>query len=119
MGLRADATWAGRSPGNLHNEEMSAQPYEHIVIEAVSPTIDCGRHPVKGIVGETCTVEAAVYRHGHERVRAVVRWTAPGDGAARELPMTPINPGLDRWRAELRLEPVGRHRFTIAAWTDR
>ena len=97
----------------------TAQRYEQIIVEAVSPAIECGRHPVKAIVGETCTVEATVYRHGHERVRAVVLWIAPGDDAARELPMTLINPGLDRWRAELRLEAAGRHRFTIAAWTDR
>jgi starch synthase (maltosyl-transferring) len=32
--------------------------------------------------------------------------------------MTLINPGLDRWRAELRLEPAGHHRFAILGWTD-
>src|SRR5688572_9945339 len=107
-------TNASQPPG----ARRAGQPYERIVIEAVSPAIDGGRYPVKGIAGDTCTVEATVFRHGHERVCAAVLWTAPGDRAAREVPMTLINPGLDRWRAELRLEPAGRHRFTIAAWTD-
>jgi starch synthase (maltosyl-transferring) len=94
------------------------RPYEQVVIEAVWPSIDGGRHPVKGIVGDMLPVEATVYRHGHERVRAAVSWTAPGDTAVRETPMTLINPGLDRWRAEIRLEQAGRYHLTIAGWTD-
>ena len=105
-------------PSRPSAARRTGHPYERIVIEAVSPSIDCGRHPVKGIAGDRCTVEATVYRHGHERVRAAVVWTAPGDRFSGEVPMTLINPGLDRWRAEMRLEPLGRHRFTIVAWTD-
>lgn len=95
----------------------TSRPYEQI-IEAVCPSIDGGRHPVKGIVGDILAVEATVFRHGHERVRAAVLWKPPGEGAFRETPMTLVNPGLDRWRGELRLEQVGRYRFTIAGWTD-
>ena len=94
------------------------QQYEQVVIEAVGPSIDDGRHPVKGIVGDILAVEATVFRHGHERVCAAVRWQAPGDAAFRETPMTLVNPGLDRWRAELPLERVGRYLFTVAGWTD-
>ena len=94
------------------------RPYERVVIEAVGPSIDGGRHPVKGVVGDIVAVEATVFRHGHDRVRASVRWQAPGDPAFREVPMTLVNPGLDRWRAELHLERVGHHRFTVAGWTD-
>jgi len=96
----------------------SGRPYEQIVIEAVHPSIDDGPHPVKGIVGDILPVEATVYRHGHERVCAAVRWKAPGDRAFHETPMTLVDSGLDRWRGELRLEQVGRYRFTIAGWTD-
>jgi starch synthase (maltosyl-transferring) len=96
----------------------TSRPYEQVVIEAVSPTIDGGRHPVKGIVGDVVPVEATVFRHGHDRVRAALLWKAPGDHAYHETPMVLVNPGLDRWRGELRLEQMGRYRFTIAGWTD-
>jgi starch synthase (maltosyl-transferring) len=103
-----------RPPG----ARRTSRPYEQVVIEGVSPSIDGGQHPVKGIVGDTLPVEATVYRHGHERVRAAIVWRGPGSGAFRETPMTLVNSGLDRWCGELRLEQVGRYRFTIAGWTD-
>jgi starch synthase (maltosyl-transferring) len=94
------------------------KPYEQIVIEAVGPSIDGGRHPVKRITGDVVTVEATVFRHGHERVCAAVLWKPPGEDAFHETPMTLVNPGLDRWRAELPLDRVGRYRFTVSGWTD-
>ena len=97
---------------------QSSRPYEQVVIESVGPSIDGGRHPVKAIVGDTLAVEATVFRHGHDRVRAAVRWQAPGDAAEHETPMTLVVPGLDRWRGELHLEQIGRYRFTVVGWSD-
>ena len=94
------------------------RPYEQLVIQDVRPSVDGGRHPVKAIVGECLTVEATVFRHGHDRARAAVRWCPPGEEGIRETPMTLVNPGLDLWRGELRLEQIGRYRFTIVGWTD-
>ena len=94
------------------------RPYEQIVVEAVGPSIDGGRHPVKRILGDGVIVEATIFRHGHERVCAAVFCQSPGDAAFRETPMTLVNPSLDRWRAEIRLDRVGRYRFTVAGWTD-
>lgn len=99
-------------------DRRTDRPYEQIVIEAVSPSIEGGMHPAKGIVGDTIPVEATVFRNGHERIRAVMRWKPPGSGAVQETPMMLVNAGLDRWRGELRLEHLGRYHFTIAAWTD-
>ena len=93
-------------------------PYEQVVIEAVSPSVDGGRYPIKAIVGDVVTIDATVFRHGHDRVRAAVRWCLPGSVAVKELPMTLVNPGLDLWRGKLPLEQLGRHRFTVVAWTD-
>ena len=94
------------------------RPYEQLVIQDVRPSVDGGRHPVKAIVGECLTVEATVFRHGHDRARAAVRWCPPGEEIFRETPMALVNPGLDLWRGELQLERIGRYRFTIVGWTD-
>lgn len=93
------------------------RPYEQIVVEAVTPSVDGGRFPVKAVAGEPCPVEARVFRHGHERLRAVVRYRGPGT-PMREVPMDLIEPGIDRWRGEIPLDAVGRYRFTVAGWTD-
>jgi starch synthase (maltosyl-transferring) len=98
---------------------VSARPYEQIVIERVMPAVDGGRFPAKVVTGEPCPVEARVFRHGHERLRVVVRYQAPGRAALREVPMVLVEPGVDRWRAEIPIEALGRYRFTVAGWTDQ
>jgi starch synthase (maltosyl-transferring) len=90
----------------------------HIVIEAVQPSIDCGRYPAKRIVGQTCDVEATIFRDGPDVVRAVVRWHLKGQRGASEAPLAYANRGLDRWRGSFPLEVNGRILFTVEAWTD-
>ena len=98
--------------------KRSSRPYEQIVIEGVRPSIDHEHFPVKAIVGDTCVVEATVFRHGHERMNVVVAVRPPGREDAVEIPMAVVNPGLDLWRAEFSLVEMGRYRFTVVAWTD-
>jgi starch synthase (maltosyl-transferring) len=93
-------------------------PYEQVAIEAVRPSIDGGRFPAKAILGDDVAIDATVFRHGHERVQAALRWRAPGDTDAHEIPMTLVEPGVDRWRATLRAARLGKYRFTVLAWTD-
>jgi len=99
-------------------DPLDRRPYEQIVIDAIQPSIGDGRHPVKAIVGETVAFEATVFRHGHERVRAALRWSSPGEHTVSETPMHLVNPGLDRWRGELPLDRVGRYRVGVVGWTD-
>ena len=89
---------------------------ERHIIEAITPSVDNGRYPVKRIVGEACVVEADIFRDGHEIIRAVVKWARVGDQRLNEAPMEPI--GNDRWRGEFPLAENTRYRFTIEAWTD-
>ena len=99
--------------------KRSARPYEQIVIEGVKPAIDHGRFPVKAIVGETCTIDATVFRHGHERIRAAVRVRRPGAAGVREFPMLLVDPAHDVWRADVQLDAAGKFTLSIAAWTDQ
>ena len=99
--------------------KRSARPYEQIVIEAVRPAIDHGRFPVKAIVGETCTVDATVFRHGNEHIRAAVRVRRPGAAGVREVPMLLVDPQRDVWRADVPIDAAGKFTLSIAAWTDQ
>jgi starch synthase (maltosyl-transferring) len=87
------------------------------VIEAVSPCVDCGRSPAKRIVGDNCTVEADIFRDGHEVIRAAVKWRCKMDSLFNEASMVPV--GNDHWRGEFPLTENTRYVFTIEAWTDR
>jgi starch synthase (maltosyl-transferring) len=43
-----------------------------VVIEKVLPQIDCGRFPIKRVVGEAVVVEADVFADGHDRISCQV-----------------------------------------------
>ncbi|MER6113526.1 maltotransferase domain-containing protein, partial [Streptomyces hirsutus] len=43
-----------------------------IPVRDVRPTVECGRRPVKAVVGETFEVTATVFREGHDAVAANV-----------------------------------------------
>ena len=88
---------------------------KRVVIEGVTPEVDCGRFPIKRVVGETVTVEADIFTDGHDMLSAVLRYGA--DGAAwSEVPMTSmVN---DRWQGEFAITELGTYRYTIRAWVD-
>ncbi|HJU16106.1 MAG TPA: maltotransferase domain-containing protein [Stellaceae bacterium] len=91
------------------------RPDSRIVIEEVYPELDCGRYPVKRILGETFEVWADLFRDGHDKLRAVVRY-APEGQPWRETPLVFFE--NDRWVGRFRLDAIGRWRYTIEAWTD-
>jgi starch synthase (maltosyl-transferring) len=86
------------------------------VIEDVTPRVDGGRFPIKRVVGDRVLVEADAFSDGHDRVVAVLRHRPSGSADWVETPMAAI--GNDRWRAEFRVEQVGRASYTVAAWVD-
>jgi starch synthase (maltosyl-transferring) len=91
---------------------------QRIVITAVAPELDGGRYPVKRVVGDTFTVRATIFRDGHDKLSAVLRYRVADGDDWREVPLTCINPGLDLWTAQFPLPRVGAYRYTIEAWTD-
>ena len=60
----------------------------HIVIEDVTPSVDCGRYPAKRIAGEACVVEADIFRDGHQVLRAAVKWRRKQDEVFDEAGMS-------------------------------
>jgi starch synthase (maltosyl-transferring) len=87
-----------------------------LVIEAITPQIEGGRHPIKRTVGEDVVVEADVFKDGHDIVSVLLKWRKAGDEGWHETPMTPlIN---DRWRGTLSVNGTGRYEYTIEAWGD-
>jgi starch synthase (maltosyl-transferring) len=106
------------APRRVRAKAGAAAPIvmQYHVIEAVTPMVDCGRFPVKRVIGEPCVVEADIFRDGDHVLHAVVKWRTARDTAFRESPMAHVD--NDRWRGEFPLEENGRYVFTIEAWTD-
>jgi starch synthase (maltosyl-transferring) len=89
----------------------------HVVIECVSPELDCGRFPVKRVVGDTLDIGADIFKDGHDLIAARVRYRAPDDSDWRFVGMT-HDYNTDRWHGSLALDRIGMWTFTVEAWTD-
>ena len=98
----------------------SEQPPRRIEIQEPAPAADGGRFPVKRCVGDLVTVAADIFRDGHDKLRAVVRYRGPGDRRWREVKLRPIDAHLDgvRWAGDFEIDRQGRWVYTIEAWTD-
>src|SRR5450432_30639 len=90
--------------------------HQHILIEAVSPSVDGGRYAAKGTAGEPCVVEADIFRDGESVIRAVIQWQRKGDREFFEARMEHVE--NDRFRGEFPLTDNAFYHFTIVAWTD-
>ena len=88
----------------------------HIIIEGITPMVDCARYPAKGIAGQPCVVEADIFRDGHQLLRAAVKWRRNDEEVFSEAPMAVVD--NDRWRGEFVPAENACYVFTIEAWTD-
>ena len=53
---------------------MPARRPSRVVIEPVSPVVDCGRFAAKAALGEPVTVRADVFAEGHDAINVGLRW---------------------------------------------
>jgi starch synthase (maltosyl-transferring) len=87
-----------------------------VVIERVTPQIDCGVHRAKAIVGDDVEVTADIIRDGPSLLEAVIRYRGPADGRWLEAPMRFVD--NDRWTGTFTPTAIGRYRYVIQAWPD-
>jgi starch synthase (maltosyl-transferring) len=103
------------SPGSPGSHTTADRVLNHIVIEAVTPSVDDGRYPVKRVAGKTCVVEADIFGDSTAALAAVIKWRNVLNKNVAEAPMTSID--NDRWRGEFQLTENSRYIFAIQAWT--
>lgn len=88
-----------------------------IPITNVSPVLEQGRYPVKATPDELLTVEASVFREGHDKLGAGVVLT---DAKGKDRPLVYMRE-LDfpnRYRAEVAPDSEGAWTYRIEAWHD-
>ncbi|HEY1075276.1 MAG TPA: alpha-1,4-glucan--maltose-1-phosphate maltosyltransferase [Fontimonas sp.] len=104
------------SPTPLPVDLNAALKAPRIVIERCRPSVDGGRYPARGVVGQQIDIEADVYADGHEQLDVeLLMWGPQGDGCVR-TPMQSL--GNDRWRASFVAAHCGLHRYAIEASID-
>ncbi|UCF21554.1 MAG: alpha-1,4-glucan--maltose-1-phosphate maltosyltransferase [Gemmatimonadota bacterium] len=88
-----------------------------VIIETVTPQIDCGRHPVKRVVGDTFDVSAIVYKEGHDTLAARLLVRAPDSSQWTQHRMS-YDVNFDRCETSFVLDRIGRWSYTVEAWPD-
>ncbi len=87
-----------------------------VVIEGVTPQVECGRYAAKRTVGEEVVVEVDAYADGHDVLVCMLRYRHEADSDWSEARMTPLV--NDRWQARFNAERLGSYRYTVVAWVD-
>jgi starch synthase (maltosyl-transferring) len=90
---------------------------QRVVIEAISPEIDCGRFPVKRIAGDSVVVEADVFADGHEQIACLLLYRRSSDADWQEAAMSSL--GNDRWKGEFAVSEPGEYLYSVEGWIDR
>ncbi|QDP97010.1 alpha-1,4-glucan--maltose-1-phosphate maltosyltransferase [Microlunatus elymi] len=105
-------------PGARRAQPGQGTTIGRIPVIKPSPVVENGAFPAKAAIDELFSIEATVFREGHDAVGAQVVLTDP-DGASSVRPMRPVPPaGFDRWGARVGLDRLGSWRFRIEAYDD-
>jgi starch synthase (maltosyl-transferring) len=98
------------------NRKGSSVSKARVVIENITPCVDCGRFPAKRVIGEPVIVEADVFADGHDQVSCVLLYRSQQSEEWSSVPMAPV--GNDRWTARFVPRELGRYYFTVSGWVD-
>ncbi len=98
-----------------------SEPPRRIRIAKPAPVLDGGRYAIKRTVGDAVAVSADIFRDGHEKLRAVVKYKAPGGRRWLESELHAVDAHIQgvRWAGGFAVETPGSWQFTFEAWTDR
>ena len=101
---------------DVEHAPKTAMSLGRVIIEAVVPELDGGRHPIKVVVGDFVTVEADIFTDGHEKIGCDVLWRPIDQDEWNRVAMT--FRGNDRWAATFSPSRNIRHLYTVEAWRD-
>jgi starch synthase (maltosyl-transferring) len=89
-----------------------------IPILDIEPVVECGRRPAKAVVGETFQVSATVLIEGHGVLGAGVVLRDPAGRTSPLAPMRELEPGTDRYGADVTVTAEGTWYFHVESWSD-
>lgn len=87
-----------------------------VVIEHVSPQINCGQFPIKRTLGESIRISADIFSDGHDKLYANVLWKHKNHRSWKKEKMH--FSGNDSWTAEFTPEKTGIYLYTVIAGID-
>ncbi len=87
-----------------------------VVIESVTPEVDCGAYPAKRTVGSKVFVEADIFADSHDILSARILFKKEGEEKWLFSPMKQLV--NDRWVGHFSPMEIGRYQYTVEAWIN-
>ena len=92
------------------------QNQKRVVIDYVSPTVNCGEYFIKRIVNEIVNVEAFIMADGHDVLSASVLFKHEKEKVWKETRMSLVS--NDEWKAAFTVKKQGFYTYKVQAWVD-
>ena len=93
-----------------------ATKQKRVIIEKLSPEINCGQFAVKRVKGETLEVTAFIFADGHDLVSADLLYRHEDEKVWQSVPLAhDVN---DEWYAAFTVDQLGNYEYTARAWID-
>ncbi|SFZ90227.1 starch synthase (maltosyl-transferring) [Flaviramulus basaltis] len=89
---------------------------KRVVIDYVSPQVNCGQFYIKRVVNEIVNVNAHILADGHDVIGASILYKHKKDKNWRETRMHLIV--NDEWQASFSVEKQGFYSYKVEAWVD-
>lgn len=87
-----------------------------IVIENISPKINCGDYQIKRVVGEIVHVKADIFGDGHDIIQASIKYKHKNQRNWQETRMKPTF--NDGWEGYFHVEKQGEYEYSVFGWED-
>lgn len=87
-----------------------------VLVLNVSPSVDCGRFPIKRIVHDTVTVSVDLVADGHDVVRGRLAYRVRPDGLWQFVPLA--HQGNDRYQGTFKTTTVGVYEYRVEGYID-
>src|SRR6185436_15001012 len=104
------------SPCRRSARSSSSLNSQRVIIESVRPEVDCGRFPIKRVVGEEVRVECDAFTDGHDAIVVELLFRKSGSRDWKSVPMEFLQ--NDHWAASFRVDELGRYQYTVRGWVD-
>lgn len=87
-----------------------------IVIENISPIINCGDYPISRVVNEIVQVKADIFGDGHDLIQASIFFKHKSQRSWNEVRMHPTYD--DSWEGFFSVEQQGEYEYHLQGWED-
>lgn len=102
--------------GILNDSKPTNLNQKRLIIENISPQLNCGAFFVKRVVGETVEVYADVFGDGHDLIEAEMRYKHEDDDGYDSVRLKHL--GNDVYHTQFKVAKQGVYHYWISAWVD-